>query len=135
MPAIPPGRRTRGIARLPRRSIRGCYLFVAVAVEDHDGTAIGRWHYVRFLRPVNALQTEGAKGAPLVSPKDPRGDMGAVHIDAQFVFTVRADRIAGFGAWREKCAVRHVFRPEVLWQQMQAAGLAGVAAGARFEEA
>lgn len=112
----------------------GVHQFVPVAVEDHSGGPLGMWYFVRFLRPVNALQTEGAKGVPLVSPKVPHGDMGAVHIDAQSVFTVRADQIEGFGAWREKRATFNVFLSEALWQEVLAAGLTGVQARVHFGE-
>jgi hypothetical protein len=111
----------------------GVHQFVPTAVEDHDGTPLATHYFMRILRPINAIRTEGSD-LRLVGLNSLRGDLASLHVDDLSKFSVHADRIKGFGAWREMRSKQHSFFSEALWQRLQAAKLTGCEAYCRFDE-
>ncbi|UWQ03997.1 imm11 family protein [Aliiroseovarius crassostreae] len=106
---------------------------VPTAVEDHDGTPLATHYFMRILRPINAIRTEGSNLQP-VGLNSSRGDLASLQVGLYSKFSVYADRIKGFGAWREMRSSQHSFFSEALWQRLQAAGLTGFEAYCRFDE-
>lgn len=111
----------------------GVHQFVPTAVEDHDGTPLTTHYFMRILRPINAIRTEGGDLRPVGSNGIP-DDTEPLTINDLSKFSVYADQIKGFGAWRDMRSKRHSFFSEALWQRLKAAGLTGFEARIRFDE-
>lgn len=111
----------------------GVHQFVPTAVEDHDGTPLATHCFMRILRPINAIRTEGSD-LRLVGLNSPYGDLASLHVNDLSKFSVYADWIKGFGAWREMRSRQESFFSEALWQRLQAAELTGFEAYCRFDE-
>ncbi|NIZ60954.1 hypothetical protein DL239_08200 [Sedimentitalea sp. CY04] len=111
----------------------GVHHFVPTAVESHDGTLLATYYFMRILRPINAIRTEDSN-LQLVGLNSSRGELASLQVGSYSKFSVYADRIKGFGAWRDMRSTQHSFFSEELWQRLQAAGLTGFEARIRFDE-
>ncbi|MCG7522757.1 DUF1629 domain-containing protein [Ruegeria sp. Ofav3-42] len=111
----------------------GVHDFCPVEVVSHDGESLGTHYFCRFLRPINAIRVEGSKHVRLVMEDDPRGDLSMLSIKRHSEVSVYADRIAGFGGWRDMRSPRGDFVSGALWRRMQEFGLS-VGAFLHFDE-
>ncbi|MCG7520471.1 DUF1629 domain-containing protein [Ruegeria sp. Ofav3-42] len=107
--------------------------FCPVEVVNHEGKPLGTHYFCRFLRPINAIRVEGSKHVSQVMEDDPRGDLSRLSLSDLSQFSVYADRIAGFGGWRDMRSPRDNFVAEALWTRMQEVGLT-VGAYVHFDE-